>query len=389
MNNNSNTALRWDALDVLRGLSIIGMLLNLNPGSWEHNYSWLVHARWEGWTLIDMVAPAFLFCVGAALPLSLQRRFAKGASRKQLLAHVATRSLILVALGVFLNLYPDFDFDHFRVPGVLQRIGLCYGIVGAIVIATARVRVSGSLVIRPVLLASIAVFILVSYWILLYAVPVLGSAAPRFDPVGSWPAVIDRAVIGTNHMFKFWPVNGQVTFDPEGIVSTYPACFNVVLGVLVGWAYSSRKIQQPAAVAVITGIGLIVLAILARGVCPIIKNLWTSSFALLSGGISLTLLGVLMPISRQPVADSVLQPARIFGENPLLAYVVSWLIGPLLDLPWIGSSEIPISLRNAGQLWFGQVLSPNAASFLFGLCCLLLIFMLLVICHRKRWILKI
>ena len=365
------------------------MLLNLNPGSWEHNYGWLVHARWEGWTLIDMVAPVFLFCIGAALPLSLQRRFAKGATQRQLLGHVFTRSLILIALGVFLNLYPDFDFAHFRVPGVLQRIGLCYGIVGSFAVLTAREDESKSLVMQPLLLASVAVFVLVSYWILLYAVPVPGFGAPRFDPVGSWPAVIDRAVIGASHMFKFWPVNGQIMFDPEGIVSTYPACSNVLLGVLAGWAYSSRKIQQPAAVAVVAGIGLIVLAILARGVCPIIKNLWTSSFALLSGGVSLTLLGVLMPVSQQSVVNSVMQPVRIFGENPLLAYVISWLIGPLLDLPWLGDPQVPISLRNAGQLWFGEWMVPNAASFLFGVCCLLLILLVLAMCHRKRWILKI
>ena len=60
---------RWDALDVFRGLTIMAMLLNLSPGSWEFNYAWLVHAKWEGWTLIDMVAPTFLFFIGAALPL--------------------------------------------------------------------------------------------------------------------------------------------------------------------------------------------------------------------------------------------------------------------------------------------------------------------------------
>ena len=123
--------------------------------------------------------------------------------------------------------------------------------------------------------------------------------------------------------------------------------------------------------------------------CPIIKNLWTSSFALLSGGVSLTLLGVLMPVSHQPVVNSVMQPVRIFGENPLLAYVISWLIGPLLDLPWLGDPQVPISLRNAGQLWFSEWMAPNAASFLFGVCCLLLILLVLAMCHRKRWILKI
>jgi predicted acyltransferase len=380
---------RWDALDVLRGLSIIGMLLNLNPGSWEHNYSALVHARWEGWTLIDMVAPAFLFCVGAALPLSLQRRFAKGDSRQQLLAHVAWRSVILVAVGVLLNLYPYFDFAHFRIPGVLQRIGLCYGIVGMLVILTAKVQATGALELRPRVLASVAIFILVSYWVLLFAIPVPGFGAPRFDATGSWPAVIDRAVIGADHMFKFWPVDGQIMFDPEGIVSTYPAGFNVLLGVLVGHAYSSGRLRQPAMVAVLAGAGMILIAIALRDICPIVKNIWTSTFALFSGGFALTLLGVLMPISEQRIFTTLFAPARIFGENPLLAYVICWLIGPLLDWPLIGDPQVPISLRDAGQLAFSEFLDANAASLLFGLCSLSAIFLLLLWCHRKRWILKI
>ena len=108
---------RWDALDVLRGLTIILMLMNLTPGSWEFNYPFLVHAKWDGWTLIDMVAPAFLFCIGAAMPLSLERRSAKGDSRAALMRHVLSRGALLIAIGLFLNLYPTFDFATFRIPG--------------------------------------------------------------------------------------------------------------------------------------------------------------------------------------------------------------------------------------------------------------------------------
>jgi predicted acyltransferase len=365
------------------------MLLNLNPGSWEHNYGWLVHARWEGGTLIDMVAPAFLFCIGAALPLSLQRRHAKGDSKSALLKHVIWRSSILMAIGIGLNLYPYFDFAHFRIPGVLQRIGLCYGLVGALVISTSRLDNAGALTLRPGLLFGVGLFILVSYWMLLFAVPVPGFGAPRFDPVGSWPAVIDRAVIGTDHMFPWWPVDGKVVFDPEGIVSTYPACFNVLLGVLAGWAYAANRFVRPALTAILVGASMIVIAFALHSVCPIIKNLWTSTFAMFSGGFALLLLGLLMPISRRPIFTAILVPARIFGENPLLAYIISWLIGPLLDLPWIGDPEVPISLRNAGQLWFGGLIEARLASFVFAVCCLLVIFMVLLYCHRRRWILKI
>lgn len=379
---------RWDALDVLRGLCIVGMLLNMNPGSWERGYDWLTHARWEGGTLIDMVAPGFLFCIGVALPLSLQRRFAKGASRSELLKHVLVRSAVLVVLGFLLNLYPTFDFAHVRVPSVLSRIGLCYGIVATLVVLTAQADEPRVLKIRATLLGGVAVLILISYWLLLFAVPVPGFGAPRFDPVGSWPAVIDRALIGTNHMFPYWPVDGRVVFDPEGILSTWPACFNVLFGVIVGLGFSRWKLRQPALTAVVAGAAMLLIALLLRGVCPIVKNIWTSTFALFSSGFALVVLGVLMPVSERSGVRQALFPARIFGENPLLAYILCWLIGPLLDIAWLGS-EVPVSLRIAGQDWFGRFFEPALASLLFGMCSLLAIFAVLLVCHRRRWILRL
>jgi predicted acyltransferase len=381
---------RWDALDVLRGLTIMLMLLNLSPGSWAHNYSWLTHAQWEGWTLIDIVAPAFLFCVGAAMPLSLQRRSEKGASRADLLRHVLWRSLLLVAIGFFLNLYPTFNFETVRIPGVLQRIGLCYGLVGVFMLLTAR-KENGALRLQPSLIAGAAVFVLVSYWALLYFVPVPGFGAPRFDPVGSWPPVIDRAVIGVAHFFQHFPIDGQVVFDPEGILSTWPACFNVLLGALAGMVYARSSLQRPALSLVIAGAAMMLVALaLARpDICPLIKNIWTSTFALFTGGFCLALLGLLMPVTEVPGVRQTLVPTRIFGENPLLAYIISFLIAPLIDYNWFGDATVSLSLRSGGQAWFEYFMEPRAASLAFGLCGLLFIFAILVVCHRKRWILKL
>ena len=151
--------------------------------------------------------------------------------------HVLSRGALLVAIGLFLNLYPRFDFATVRIPGVLQRIGLCYMLTGAFMLSTARVEGTRLLFrFRPLVVA--AVVVLVSYWLLLYFVPVPGFGAPRFDPVGSWPPVVDRAVIGVQHFFQHWPVDGKVVFDPEGILSTWPSCFNVLLGALAGLTYS-------------------------------------------------------------------------------------------------------------------------------------------------------
>lgn len=380
---------RWDALDVLRGLTIMLMLLNLSPGSWQHNYPWLVHAQWEGWTLIDMVAPAFLFCIGAALPLSLQRRSQKGATRGDLLRHVASRSLLLVAIGFGLNLYPRFDFEHVRIPGVLQRIGLCYGFAGAFMLLTAHRGESGTLTLRPAFIAGGAVFILLSYWVLLYFVPVPGYGAPRFDAVGSWPPVVDRAVIGVEHFFQHWPVDGKVVFDPEGILSTWPACFNILLGTLAGLVYARGAVPRPALTLIIAGAGVMAFALLVHGVCPIIKNLWTSSFALFSGGFCLAMLGALMPVTQVAGVNPALMPARIFGENPLLAYIICFLAAPFINYPAFGTDDAPLSLMAAGQQGFERFFEPRLASLAFGLCGLLFIFAILIVCHHKRWILKL
>lgn len=134
---------------------------------------------------------------------------------------------------------------------------------------------------------------------------------------------------------------------------------------------------------------MIAAALALQGICPIVKNIWTSTFALFSGGFVLACLGVLMGVSQWPVVRPALAPARIFGENPLLAYILCFLVAPLIDANLFGSSEASQSLRGAGQAWFSQFLEPRAASFMFGVCGLAAIFIVLLVCHRKRWILKL
>jgi len=373
---------RWQALDHLRGLSIFFMLLNLNPGAWDHQYPWLEHAHWEGGHFIDLVAPVFLFCIGVALPLSFSRRISHGASRANLVGHVVVRALLLVAIGVFLNGYPNFDLAHLRIPGVLQRIGLTYGIVATFVIITlgaeGRVNVQATLWFIAIILGS--------YFALLQWVPVPHFGAPRFDPIGSWPAVVDRAVFTRNHMFPYWPVDGQIEFDPEGIISTWPACANVLFGVLLG-AWHLAGLRRPIATPLMVGGALMAIAVALHPVCPIIKNIWTPTFVLFTCGLGWAALAALTASERSRIGTSVLYPAKIFGSNALLAYMISFLIAPLLDAAILPGKFNCI--RTAGQLIFSSFTSPNLASLLTGLVLVSLIFAPLTICYRRRWFLKL
>ena len=384
----NSVARRWQALDWLRGLSIIGMLFNLTPGAWDKEYAWMAHVKWEGLHLIDMVAPAFLFCIGAALPLSLGGRLEKGQSKAQLWRHGLWRAFLLVGIGLFLNAYPGFDFAHMRIPGVLQKIGLAFALALSLVLLTTRRSAEGKPVFAPRILAAAFVLILVSHWAWLEFVPVPGFGAARFDPVGSWPAYIDRAVFTVPHMFIYWPVNGKVVFDPDGLMNVYTSAANILLGVLAGLAHMSGKVKRPALVALAAGAVLMAAGLGLNGVCPIIKNIWTATFVLFSGGFFLVLLALLSLVADRPSLGRVLFPLQVYGANPLLAYLICFLFSPALDINWAQKPGFT-SLRSAGQAALSQILDPYAASFTFGLIYLVLIFLILWVCYRRRWFLKL
>src|SRR4029450_12538686 len=127
------------SLDVFRGITIAGMVLVNNPGTWSAIYWPLEHAEWHGWTPTDLIFPFFLFIVGVSIPLAFGRRVnnpppATGEphrvdtdeSHRHLYLKVIKRTLIIFALGLFLNGFPYFQLGVIRIPGVLQRIAVCY-----------------------------------------------------------------------------------------------------------------------------------------------------------------------------------------------------------------------------------------------------------------------
>jgi len=280
--------------------------------------------------------------------------------------------------------------DRFgRRRGLMAGLGLfvaaSYALAAMFVLLSSRR--GNRLQVSAVRMSVAAACILVSYWALLYFVPVPGYGAQRFDPEGSWPAVIDRAVFTVPHLFRWWPVNGQVVFDPDGLLSIYPTCALILLGVAANAAWPTWR--QPERICIAAGGALMALAIGLQGACPIIKNIWTSTFVLFSAGFSLVLLGALTLVYRNGHANALFFPLRVFGANPLLAYLVCFLFAPALDANWLPLADHGrVSLRWGSQLLLAG-LDPQAASILFGVAYLTLLFPLLWFAHRRGWFLKL
>lgn len=361
----STTTARLIELDVLRGLAVAGMILVVSPGDWGAAYPQLQHAEWNGWTLADMVFPTFLFGVGIALALSFPRAWRTAADRRSFWGRALRRAALLIVLGLALEATYNWTLPYtggtlgkpglayLRIPGILQRIALCYLLAAAAVVGTARRDAAGRLTIRPGAVAAVALAVLLAYWAVLVFVPTPGFGAGRLDPAGYLGGYIDRAVFGVPHL---WPLGwaypgGPAVYDPEGLLSTVPATTNVLFGVLAGWLWRHRA-DRAALVLGVAGGALIAAGLLLGPLFPINKRMWTSSFALFGAGFGAVLLAALLLTGRSRTTRAVLSPFRILGANAILAFIVSTLLGRIYDLPLVASGGARLPLRG----WLDQKL---------------------------------
>jgi len=367
-----------------------------SPGDWNRAYWLLKHADWNGWTPTDIVFPMFLFAVGMALGLSFPRPLANPAARSQFWLRVGRRVVALILLGLLLNwtyviavaagVPPAGPDDHpaLRIPGVPQRIAFCYFLAIGFILATAQKDAHGRTAVNARAIAIAITFILLVYWALLTFVPVPGFGAGHLDPEGSLPAYIDRMIFTPPHM---WPLGsatwrGPVTYDPEGRLSSFPATVDVFFGVLAGQEWRRPNGPRIGAIAVVSAL-LVLLGLLLDPLFPINKRLWTSSFALLSSGLSgLTLMAVVF-IIRNTLASRLLTPLKVLGGNAILAFSISILLGAFAGLPLNGSSG-PISPQGWGN---AVALSVIPDEYLASLACAITILALITLViwplHRR------
>jgi len=272
------------------------------------------------------VFPTFLFSVGVAVGLSFPRPLSR-ADKARSWSRLIRRALSLIGLGLLLNFLAHPQLATLRIPGILQRIGLCYAFATGLVLLTARRRDDGlAAVNRGVVLGAIAI-LLVGYWALLTFVPVPGYGAGHLDPAGSLTAFIDRSIWTTAHIWRYGTdATGAVVYDPEGLLSTLPATANVLIGILAGTAWKQAPGERTALLIAAAGIALIVAGLLIHPFFPINKRLWTSSFALLSSGVGAILLGLLAIALESAVARRIATPLLVLGGNAILAFVLSVLL---------------------------------------------------------------
>ena len=345
---------RLGSLDAFRGLTMAGMVIVNNPGTWNAIYWPLDHAEWNGWTPTDLIFPFFLFIVGISLTLSRRTLAAPG-------SRIVIRALTIVGCGLFLAGFPFFNPAHWRIPGVLQRIGVCYLAAAFLYRWTVGRRQVA------VLLAVTAALLIIHS----LALTRLGDLSED----GNIGAVIDRAVFG-HHLWR-------PRWDPEGLFSTITAVATTVLGVLTGiflradrgssMARRSSSLSAAGAVLFIAGEAW-------GAVLPINKSLWTSSYVLLTAGAAAMILGLCLFLIDVRSARAWSQPFVILGQNALTLFVASGLIGRLLMIIDVGGKPLQAVVFEGG---FGWIASPRIASLTYAIVFLAAMYALCDAMYRR------
>ena len=370
---------RLVSLDAFRGLTMAGMVIVNNPGDWGHVYPPLLHATWNGCTPTDLIFPFFLFIVGVSITLS---RGTMGDPWK-----IVKRAVVIFGLGMLLALYPRWDFSVVRVPGVLQRIAVCYLAAAFLFRWTApqggnddsRRWAHG----RTLLLWAVALTL--GYWGVMTLVPAPGGVAGDLTPDGNLGAYIDRTIFGPHLWVQ------SKTWDPEGLLSTVPALATTLLGGVAGLWLGSRASGGRKALWM-AGAGVLAMGIgLAWSlVFPLNKALWTSSYVWFTAGAAAVFLALCYTLIDVKGWKAWSRPFVILGLNAIALFVLSGLMTKFLSFHKVtGPDGSQISLlRYIYTTWFVPLAEPVNASLLFAAANLAVLFVVLWFMDRKGVYLK-
>jgi predicted acyltransferase len=390
MSNESPTSTKSQrllSLDAFRGMTIIGMVLVNNPGSWGEGqrYALLDHASWHGWTPTDWIFPLFLFIMGTSLAYSMRKYRDGAAIDPAVYTRIIRRTIVLFALGLFSVLFgrtlaivfggaDGLHFETWRILGVLQRIALVFLAASLIVLHTG-IRTQIALVLG----------LLLGYWGLLAWLPAGSDYPTRLSPEGNVVRAVDLAVLGADHMYT--QATSEKT-EPEGLLSTLPAIVNTLLGYWVGLAIQRRGANWGTVGRLVVA-GVIVAAVgLAWGtVFPINKKLWTSSFVLLTSGVGMAGLGLCLGLFDVAGWRKLARPFEIVGINAIFIFVGSGLLSQLLGATRIGESSTKGWLYE--KLFTNHISDPKLASLAFAAATVAFWWIILWGMARRGWSVRV
>jgi predicted acyltransferase len=363
---------RFTALDVFRGMTVCFMIIVNTPGSGATTYSPLLHAAWHGFTPTDLVFPSFLFAVGNAM--SFVATGHASLSQGQVLTKIFRRTVIIFLLGYLMYWFPFVHWDAqgglagnpigtTRIFGVLQRIALCYGIA-SLLIYFLNWR-------RALVISVIGLFV---YWGLLLA---FGEAGQELSMLGNAGQKLDLWLVGADHLY-----HGEgVAFDPEGLLSTLPAIFNVTAGYAVGHYLQKKGVTYEAlAKLLLAGCVLLALAYAWNLSFPVNKKLWTSSFAVLTVGLDCVLLAMLVYVIEMKRKMSWTYFFQVFGRNALFIYLLSEVLAIMLYFLRVGDKSMYAATYQAVFAPAG----PYVGSLLFALSFMLVCWAVGYLLDKRR-----
>lgn len=326
------------------------MLMVNNPGNPETIPTQLEHAAWNGVTVADLVFPFFIFIMGVVVPVSIDSRLAKGTGKTAIIVHIFIRSIEIFLLGLVLNGFPFYDLTAIRIPGVLQRIAVVYLLSALFYLLCKLIFKKEAARIGAQLLTSVLILLL--YYLLLKYANVPGYGRGVMEIQGNLVQFIDLKLL-PGHLYK-------PDWDPEGILSTLPALSSGIIGILAGMVLLKKnKWTIKMASFIGSGVLLLLAAEMFNTVFPYNKNLWSSSYVLLTSGLGILLLAFFYLLTDRMKSGKILKPFKALGASAIFVYFASELIRRTL---WL----IPVQDSLSGdtmafKIWLtAKVISPWA-----------------------------
>ncbi len=328
------------SLDVLRGITVVGMILVNNAGG-PTAYAPLCHSDWNGMTMCDMVFPFFLFIVGVTTCISLGKSHYRAS--RAVIYKIVCRALLILLIGWLLHIMASACsgdhhlLAHLRLPGVLPRIAVCY-------LAMALM----ALFVQHRHLPYIALLLLAAYGVLL----LLGHGYDNDS--NNILAIVDQRLLGSAHLYHKAPI------DPEGLVSTLSAVAHTMIGFCCGMLLtrSSLSLGRKSVGLLFVGAGLLVAGLLLSPLLPLNKRIWSPSFVLVTCGVATILLSILLWVVDYAKCTSWSRFFEMCGVNPLFLYVLSEVVAIVVES--CGAKE---NIYNSLCAWTPD---PRVASLIYA-----------------------